>query len=151
MIMRWFDFLFWHYYSYFEQNKKKYKGNRVQVAEGMVIITTSFAIGILIGCIHIFVYDLNLPEYGQMKIWGWAIGIPIILYFDYRYEKKESIVKNKYELFRTRWGSPDNVSKKNLKILLVYTIITTIGLLLFAIVVGTLNKHGYFEGYRLFP
>ena len=74
--MRWFDFLFWHYYSYFEQNKKKYKGNRVQVAKGMVIITTSLAIGILIGCIHIFVYDLNLPEYGQMKIWGWAIGIP---------------------------------------------------------------------------
>ena len=108
--MRLIDFLFWHYYCYFEQNKKKYKGNRVQVAEGMVIITTSLAIGILI-----------------------------------------SIVKNKYELFRTRWGSPDNVSKKNLKILLWYTLITTIGMLLVAIVIGTLNKHGYFEGCRLFP
>lgn len=42
--MRLIDFLFWHYYSYFEQNKKKYKGNRVQVAERMVIITTSLAI-----------------------------------------------------------------------------------------------------------
>lgn len=33
--MRLIDFLFWHYYSYFEQNKKKYKGNRVQVAEAI--------------------------------------------------------------------------------------------------------------------
>ena len=149
--MRLIDCLFWHYYSYFEQNKKKYKGYRVQVAEGMVMLTTSLTIGVLIGCMHIFVCDLNLPEYGQMKIWGWTIGIPWILYLDYRYMKKESIVKNKYEVFRTRWGDPAHVSKKNMRILLIYTIISTIGMLILAVVMGTLNKYGYFDGCRLFP
>lgn len=90
-------------------------------------------------------------DYGTMKMWAWAIGIPWILYLDYRYERKKSIVQNKYQIFRERWGEPDKVSKKNLKILLWYTLITTVGLLLLAIVMGTLNKHGYFEGCRLFP
>lgn len=149
--MRWMDYLFWHYYSYFEQNKKKYKGDRVQVAEGMVIITTSLIIGSIIGSMHIFICDLSLPEYGRMKIMGWIVGIPCILYLDYRYERKQSIVKNNYQLFRERWGDPKHVSKKNMKILLWYTILSTIGLLIVAAVMGTLNKHGVFTGCRLFP
>jgi uncharacterized membrane protein YhaH (DUF805 family) len=149
--MKWLDFLFWHYYSYFEQNKKRFKGDRIQVAEGMILITTSAIIGSLVAIMKIFVYNLYLPDYGRMKMWAWTIGIPWILYLDYRYERKKSIVQNKYQIFRERWGEPENVSKKNLKILLWYTLITTIGMLLFAIAMGYLNKHGYFEGCRLFP
>lgn len=48
-------------------------------------------------------------------------------------------------------GDPKHVSKKNMRILLWYTILSTIGILIDATIMGTLNKHGYFEGCRLFP
>lgn len=69
----------------------------------------------------------------------------------WRYYKQKSIVKNNYELFRKRWGDPENVSKKNMRILLIYTIIGTIGMYLYAAIMGELNKRGMLEGYRLFP
>ena len=86
-----------------------------------------------------------------MKIWGWIIGIPWILYLSYRYERKKSIVGDNYKLFRERWGVPEHVNKKNLQILLWYTILSTIGLLIYGIITGTLNKYGYFDACRLFP
>ena len=148
--MRLIDFLFWHYYCYFEQNKKRYRGNNVWGSVLTLSYTCFFVIGVLWGIVNIFVYDIN-TDYGTRKMWSIAIGILWFLYFDYRYERKKSIVQNKYQIFRERWGDPEHVSKKNLKILLWYTLITTVGLLLLAIVMGTLNKHGYFEGCRLFP
>jgi len=151
--MKWLDFLFWHYYCYFEKNKKKFKGNSVLSATSMLAFTTFVIFGFIIGTTYTFICDLHLPEYGTLasrKI-SWLTGIPWILYLGYRYERKKSIVQNKYQIFRERWGEPENVSKKNLNILLWYTLITTIGMLLFAIAMGYLNKHGYFEGCRLFP
>ena len=148
--MKWLDFLFWHYYCYFEQNKKRYRGNNVWGSVLTLSYTCFWVFGTILGIVGVFVYDINM-DYGPMKMWAWAIGIPWILYLDYRYERKKSIVQNKYQIFRERGGEPDKVSKKNLKILLWYTLITTVGLLLVAIVMGTLNKHGYFEGCRLFP
>ena len=79
------------------------------------------------------------------------VGIPCFALLYFRYYKQNSIVQDKYKIFRERWGDPQNVSKKNLKILLWYTLITTIGMFIYAAVMGTLNKHGYFEGCRLFP
>lgn len=151
--MRLLDFLFWHYYCYYELNEKRFKGNSITFATSMLTFTSFVIFGFIIGTTYTFICDLHLPEYGTLasrKI-GWLTGIPWILYINYRYEKKESIIKNKYEAFRTRWGDPKHVSKKNMRILLIYTLVTTIGMLLGAIIMGELNKHGYFEGCRLFP
>ena len=150
--MRLLDFLFWHYYSYIEQ-KKTVKEDGAWPAIIMILATTFTIVGSLQGAIEVFVCDLPLPDVkGDLKYKVYyPIGILYILFLRYRYMKQKSIVKNKYEVFRNRWGDPQNVSKKNMKILLIYTLITTIGLLLFAIVMGTLNRHGYFEGCRLFP
>lgn len=150
--MRILDFLFWHYYSYVEQ-QKTVKDDGSWPAILMIIATTAMILGCLTGSIETFICDLPLPENnGDMK---YKVAIPIGLlymaFLRYRYMRKGSIAKDKYEIFSKRWGDPENVSKKNLKILLWYTLITTIGMLLFAIAMGYLNKHGYFEGCRLFP
>ena len=150
--MRLLDFLFWHYYSYMEQ-KKTVKESAAWPAIIMILATTSAIIGSIIGDIEIFINDLPFPEDRadlKYKIY-YPIGILYILYLRYRYIKKKSIIKNKYEVFRTRWGDPEHVSKKNMRILLIYTLITTVGLLINSIIIGELNKHGYFEGCRLFP
>ena len=150
--MRLLDFLFWHYYSYMEQ-KKTVKEDGAWPAIIMIIATTSAIIGSLIGDVEIFICDLPLPESkGDLKYKVYfPISILYILFLRYRYMKQESVVKNKYEVFRNRWGDPKHVSKKNMRILLIYTLITTIGLLLVSIIIGELNKRGFFTGCRLFP
>ena len=149
--MKWLDFLFWHYYCYYE--RKISKGKSILFAISMLAFTTFVILGFSIGTIYTFICDLHLPEYGTLasRQIGWLIGIPWLLYIDYRYQRKESIVKNKYEVFRTRWGDSEHVSKKNMRVLLWYTLFSTIGLLIFAVIMGILNKHGYFDGCRLFP
>jgi hypothetical protein len=150
--MRLLDFLFWHYYCYVEQ-KKTVKDDGAWPAIIMILATTFTIIGSLQGTIETFICDLPLPESRgdlKYKIY-YPIGILYILFLRYRYMKQKSIIKNKYQVFRERWGDPKHVSKKNMKILLWYTILSTIGLLIVAAVMGTLNKHGYFEGCRLFP
>ena len=146
------DFLFWHYYSYVEQHKTV-KDDGGWPAIIMVIATTAMILGCLTGSIETFICDLHLPEnLGDKK---YKVAIPIgILYFLFlrsRYMHEGSIAKDKYEIFSKRWGDPKNVGKRNMRILLWYTILSTIGVLIEAIIMGTLNKHGYFEGCRLFP
>ena len=155
--MRLIDFLFWHYYSYSEQCKKKAKttGDSRWMTIVMIMLTIWTTLLQVLSTIDRFLYPLDfLPKncttlYAK-KI-GLAVCIPCFLLLYFRYYKQKSLVSNKYKVFRERWGDPDKVSKKNLKILLWYTLITTIGMLIYAAVMGTLNKHGYFEGCRLFP
>ena len=153
--MKWIDFLFWHYYCYFEQVKKKKKGHGDSTWMAIVIIafTVLFAIGVTIGEINTFIIELNTPKYGtpEGRIFSGAVCIIFLALMCWRYYKQKSIVKNNYELFRKRWGDPENVSKKNMRILLIYTIIGTIGMYLYAAIMGELNKRGMLEGYRLFP
>ncbi len=155
--MRLIDFLFWHYYSYSEQCMKKTKttGDSRWMSIVMIVLTTWTTLGIILCEIDRFIYPLKyLPKditKLDAKLFGLFICVPWFLLLYFRYYKQKSIVKGKYKVFRERWGDPENVSKKNLKILLVYTLITTIGLLIYAVIMGTLNKHGYFEGCRLFP
>ena len=152
--MRMIDFLFWHYYCYSEQCKKKAKttGDSRWMSIVMIVVTIGVTLAISVALVDIFVCEVNIPErYSDKKILGWAIGIPCFLYLYYRYYKQKSIVSGKYKVFRERWGNPENVSKKNMQILLMYTLITTIGMFILAGVIGELNKRGVFAGYRLFP
>ena len=136
-----------------ENGKKTVKEDSAWPAIIMVIATTAMILGCLTGSIETFICDLPLPENkGDMK---YKVVIPIgILYMAllrYRYMRKGTIAKDKYEIFSKRWGDPKHVSKRNMKILLWYTILSTIGVLIDAAIMGTLNKYGYFEGCRLFP
>ena len=150
--MRLLDFLFWHYYCYGEK-KKTVKEDSAWPAIIMILATTFTIIGSLQGAIEVFICDLPLPESkGDLKYKVYyPIGILYILFLRYSYMKQKSIVKNRYEVFRNRWGDPEHVRKKNMRILLIYTLITTIGLLLDSIIIGELNKRGFFTGCRLFP
>lgn len=150
--MRILDFLFWHYYSYVELHKTV-KDDGSWPAIIMVIATTAMILGCLTGSIKTFICDMPLPENkGDMK---YKVVIPIgllyMVFLRYRYMHKGSIAKDKYDIFSKRWGDPKHVSPRNMRILLWYTILSTIGVLIDAIIMGILNKHGYFEGCRLFP
>ena len=156
--MRLIDFLFWHYYSYSEQCRKRVKGtfgDSRWMSIVLIVTTIWITFGVILCDINRFLYPLAfLPKDSttiDAKIFGLSVCTPFFILLYFRYFKQRSIVKNKYQLFRERCGDPENVSKKNLKILLWYTLITTIGMFIYAAVMGTLNKHGYFEGCRLFP
>ena len=116
-------------------------------------ITFAAILGVGSGLVQVFIigHDITPQQPVDRKIFGLILVAPVFLYLDYRYYKKKSITKNKFEIFRNRWGDIQNVSPKNMRILLWYTIISTIGMILCAVIVGTLNKNGYFEGCSLFP
>ena len=151
--MKWFDFLFWHYYCYGYNSKIRTKD--ADLTGGAIIIllsTLCWLTGALLGSFCTFVYDLEkVINGGELKILCVLFAAVLLLCLRYRYYKQKSIVKGKYKLFRDRWGDPEHVSKKNMRILLWYTILSTIGVLIDITIMGTLNKHGYFEGCRLFP
>ena len=152
--MRWLDFLFWHYYCHFDQSKLRTKD--ADLTGGAIIVlfyTCCTLLGCLLGTLYIFVCKFSFMDtYKAEYLCALVLLIPsFYMCLRYRYYKQKSIVKGKYKQFRDRWGDPEHVSKKNMRILLWYTILSTIGALIYTIVMGTLNKHGYFEGCRLFP
>ena len=148
--MKWFDFLFWHYYCYIEQ-KKTVKEDGSWLAIIWLTFTTLLTLGVVLSTIDTFVMDLHLPtEYEGEKGLGWIIGIPWLFYLYFRYKKKKSIIQNKYQRFRECWGDPMHMNKRNMRILLIYTLVTTIGMLLYATIMGELNKRGLLDGCRLF-
>lgn len=151
--MRVVDFLFWHYYCFFERHKKRYFGDNRYQSIIVMCITFAAILGVGSGLVQVFIIGHDIPPQQPVdrKIFGLILVAPVFLYLDYRYYKKKSITKNKFEIFRNRWGDIQNVSPKNMRILLWYTIISTIGMILCAVIVGTLNKNGYFEGCSLFP
>ena len=156
--MRLIDFLFWHYYSYSEQCRKRVKGtfgDSRWMSIVLIVTTIGITLMLMLSTVDQFLYPLDfLPKASttiDAKIFGLIVGIPCFALLYFRYYKQNSIVQDKYKIFRERWGDPQNVSKKNLTILLWYTLITTIGMFIYAAVMGTLNKHGYFDGCRLFP
>lgn len=152
--MRWLDFLFWHYYCFFEKHKNVYFGdNRLQAIVAICICCFTL-FGVSVGLINTFVCTIKLiPIYGTIeeKLFSILYVLPCFLYLDYRYYFKKSVTQNNYQIFRDRWGEPLHVSKKNMRILLTFTIVAIIGMLLIAIVVGELNRRGLLEGCRLFP
>ena len=151
--MKWLDFLFWHYYCHFDQSKIRTKD--ADLTGGTIVIllfTLANIIGVLLGSFNTFVYDIEtIINGGELKVLCVLSAAILWLCLRYRYCKQKSIIKGKYKMFRERWGDSEHVSKKNMRILLWYTILSTIGVLIDITIMGTLNKHGYFEGCRLFP
>ncbi len=147
------DFLFWHYYCYGYNSKIRTKN--ADLTGGAIILilyTNMLLLGALLGTIYVFVHKISfLDNKADFKILLLFLVFSWMFYLRYRYYKQKSITKGKYKVFRERWGDPEHVSKKNMRILLWYTIFGTIGVLIYVVVMGILNKHGYFEGCRLFP
>lgn len=153
--MKAIDFLFWHYYCFYRQHITGRKLDIVWEAMLALFLTLMLQLGFWAGAVNIFICSIEnfVPKYGTLesKLLAIIIGLPLILCLYYRYSKMRSIISEDYKLFRNRWGEPNQVSKKNMRILLAYTLFSTVGLIVVGIIMGTLNKHGYFEGCRLFP
>lgn len=152
--MEWLDWMFWHYYCFYERHKKMYFGDNCFQAVVIICMNTYIMLGLLAAFIENFICELTfIPQYGTIhsKLFALIYGVPIFLFLDYRYSRKKDIIKNNYQAFRERWGTPADVNKKNLKILVVSTIIYVVGSIIIAVIMGELNKRGLLEGYRLFP
>ena len=89
-MIKFIDFLFWHYYCYFERHKKTFKGDNYWLAILMIVFTVFFTIGVTLGGINTFIYGLDIPKFGtkDSKILELTLGIPCLLYLCYRYYKK---------------------------------------------------------------
>lgn len=150
--MRFLDLLFWHYYCFFERNKTNKDGDSLAGARLLTAFTSCGALLLIYFIIDTFVYalDINVKS-TSVRLLGLLIALLWVLYLLYRYENKKSITKNNYQLFRERWGDPLQISKKKMLLLLMYTIITTIGVFVIAATIGELKKHGMFVDCRLFP
>ncbi len=148
------DFLFWHYYCYGYNSKIRTKNADLTMGAIVLIYFTNMLIlAFLVVTTDAFICEFSFIDTckGEFKLLLLFLGFAWYAYLQNRYYKQKTITKSKYKVFRERWGDPEHVSKKNMRILLWYTIFGTIGVLIYVVVMGILNKHGYFEGCRLFP
>ena len=153
-MIKYIDCLFWHYYCFANRHKKLYWGDNVWQAIVMIYGTIILPIVSVYSLISIFVVYLPpLPESGCLEgvLLMTIISLPIFLILNHRYYHNSTIVKNNFELFRNQWGENPHSNKKRRIIVVVYTLLSTIGCLCLAIVIGELNRRGLLEGYRLFP
>ena len=151
-MIKFIDFLFWSYYCFANRHKKIYWGDNVWQAIGMIYGTIILPMASVYSLVSIFVISLpTFPEPGTIEgvLLMAIISSPIFLLLDYRYYHNPKIVKNKFELFRKQWGEDPRCDKKGRIIVIVYTLLSIVGCLCLAIVIGELNRRGLLDGYRL--
>ena len=155
--MKLIDYIFWHYYCLGERIKKTKNGDSVFFAITLMFYSSITTLVILLITIDVFVCDwkslLGIRDVSQYeaKLCILTFVLPFVFYLFYRYRKQKSIITGKYKMFRERWGEPSQISKKKMIVLVVYTIVSIVGMVVYAIVMGHLNRQGVFDAYRLFP
>lgn len=152
-MLNFLDFIFWHYYCFCERHKKRYWGDNASQAYYAFVLSQCWVISITLGLISTFVVSLDfLPQrYSELKVLFVLVFLPVGIYYDYRYTRKKSIVKNKYQCFREKWGDPQNNTRRNKKIVLYYTIVTLVIIPILCFVAGELNRRHMLDGLQLFP
>ena len=137
--MKYLDYLFWYYYTYFTRREKRHPklffGGHV--FEAIYTIVAS----ILIPLVNLYALldvggILGLPNMPDKKIEAMlvvlAVWCPLYRFLVNRYYKNKKITKNKYQLFRDRWGENPQLNKKRRIAVIIYTVST----LVLSLVVG---------------
>lgn len=131
--MRIIDYLFYCYYCYFERRNKRHPnlfwGDSRVYSLCVMYFSVAIPLGVCYALINIFVTPLPaLPQYDtiQGKFIGLILGILFIGPLIYRYYHNKKITKNKFQLFRERWGEDPRTNKKGRIAVIIYTICTTV-------------------------
>lgn len=94
----------------------------MEVSDATSILYLLFAIPISTGWGFLMSLDI-LPSMGnshdELRIKLWSFAIVLYLPFAYRYEFKKSIKKNKYEIFRKKWGNEPLAIRRRRKWLII--------------------------------
>lgn len=146
--MKYLDYLFWHLYCFCERHKRIYFSGIVWQSILMMLISFLAILGSVLVLIEIFIVELPVIDNISPAIRTILIIIlicPISEYLNYRYSKKQSIIKNDYQMFRERWGDSLHNSKKNRIIVLCYFLISVVGTVIIAIIIGELNRRGLID------
>ena len=153
--MKIIDYIFWLYYCLGERNKKAKDDDSVFLAITLMFYSGLGSFVCLLITIDSLIYDWDALIDGvtmdEAKLFCIIVVLPFVLYLFYRYRKQKSIITGKYEKFREKWGEPSEISKRKMIALIIYTIVSTVGMVVYAIVMGRLNRQGVFDAYRLFP
>ena len=117
--MRFLDFLFWHYYSYSEQCRKREKGtfgDSRWMSIVLIVTTIGITLMLMLSTVDQFLYPLDfLPKDSTIidtKIFSLTVGIPCFALLYFRYYKQNSIVQDKYKIFSKRWGIRNMLAKR---------------------------------------
>lgn len=138
--MKYLDYLFWYYYTYFTRREKRHPKlffGGGHVFEAIYTIVAS----ILMPLVNLYALldvggILGLPNMPDKKIEAMlvvlAVWCPLYRFLVNRYYKNKKITKNKYQLFRDRWGENPQLNKKRRIAVIIYTVST----LVLSLVVG---------------
>ena len=131
--MKYLDYLFWYYYTYFTRREKRHPklffGGHV--FEAIYTIVAS----ILIPLVNLYALldvggILGLPNMPDKKLEAMlvvlAVWCPLYRFLVNRYYKNKKITKNKYQLFRDRWGENPQHNKKRRIAVIIYTVSTLV-------------------------
>lgn len=131
--MKYLDYLFWYYYTYFTRREKRHPklffGGHV--FEAIYTIVAS----ILIPLVNLYALldvggILGLPNMPDKKLEAMLIVLavwwPLYSFLVNRYYKNKKITKNKYQLFRDRWGENPQHNKKRRIAVIIYTVSTLV-------------------------
>lgn len=151
-MIKFIDFLFWHYYCFANRHKKIYWGDNVWQAIGMIYGTMIVPIVLIYKIIDLFIVNLpNLSGPGHIDslIIMDVVSLPIFLFLNNRYYHNQKIIKDNFRIFRERWGDDPRQNKKGRIAIIIYTTISFFGGICLAIILGELNRRGLLDGCRL--
>lgn len=131
--MKYLDYLFWYYYTYFTRREKRHPklffGDHIW--EAIIIIHASIYMPLfnLYALLNVGgILDLpDMPEKRtERMLVALVVSWPLFWFLDNRYCKNKKITKNKYQLFRDRWGENPQHNKKRRIAVIIYTVSTQV-------------------------
>jgi len=135
------DFLFYSYYSYFNRRNKRHPnifwGDSRLYALCVIYLSFVMPCAAIYALIDIYITPLPpLPKVNTFedKLLGLVFGIVTVGPLIYRYYYNKKITKQKFKIFKTKWGDDPRMNKKGRVIVIIYTIVTIIFPLLGAII-----------------
>ncbi len=132
------DYLFWSYYCFCNRHPKIYFGDNVWQAIVIMYVTIAAQCGLYYALISTFLTFLPvLPKahtfYGELL--AWLFATPILLILNHRYCHNKTITAGNFKYFKTKWGNDPRKNTKKRIVVLLYTIYSTLGVLLLAIII----------------
>lgn len=131
--MKYLDYYFWYFYTYFTRREKRHPklffGDHVFEAISIIVVS------ILIPLVNLYALldaggILDLPNMPEKKSEGMLVALavlwPLYSFLVNRYYKNKKITKNKYQLFRDRWGENPQHNKKRRIAVIIYTVSTQV-------------------------
>ena len=131
--MKYLDYYFWYFYTYFTRREKRHPklffGDHVFEAIGIIVASILMPLFNLYALLDVGgILDLpDMPEKRtERMLVALAVWWPLYWFLDNRYYKNKKNTKNKYQLFRDRWGENPQHNKKRRIAVVLFTVSTQV-------------------------